>query len=76
LDEDRNELAHWRDADLILRIVAPELLDVLGGQTEAAQGVIDSWEKGNLAAAVNALDGWIAPARTAIAKAKGGRAGR
>ena len=26
LDEDRNELAHWRDADLLSRMAAPELL--------------------------------------------------
>jgi hypothetical protein len=29
LDKDHNELAHWRDADLVLRMVAPELLEAL-----------------------------------------------
>jgi hypothetical protein len=46
------------------------LLDVLVGQTDAAQTVIESWEKGDLAAAARALDGWVAPARAAIANAK------
>jgi len=31
LDEDRNELAHWRDADLLLRMAAPHLLAALKG---------------------------------------------
>jgi hypothetical protein len=71
LDEDCYELAHWRDADLLLRMAAPEMLTALEGQTEAAQAVIDHWAKGDLAAAVRSLDAWIAPAREAIAKAKG-----
>jgi hypothetical protein len=29
LDDDRNELAHWRDADLFLRMAGPELLEAL-----------------------------------------------
>lgn len=58
LDEDRNELAHWRDADLLLRIAAPELLNALEDQTNAA---------GDLAAAVRSLDASIATARAAIA---------
>jgi hypothetical protein len=29
LDQDCNELAHWRDADLLLRMVAPDLLEAL-----------------------------------------------
>ena len=71
LDADSNELAHWRDADLILRIVAPELLGILKEQTDAAQAVIDSWSNGDLAAAVNTLEGLIEPARIIIARATG-----
>ena len=68
LDEDRNELAHWRDADLLLRMAAPELLNALEDQTNAAQAVIDNWASGDLAAAVRSLDASIATARAAIAK--------
>jgi hypothetical protein len=73
LDADRNELAHWRDADLILRIVAPDLRDILKEQTDAAQAVIDNWSSGDLAAAVNALESLIEPARTVIGHRSRGR---
>ncbi len=56
-----------------MRLAAPELLSALEGQTDAAQAVIDNWEKGDFAAAVRTLDGWIATARGAIAEAKGGQ---
>ena len=59
-DSDDNELAVWRDEDLILRLAARDLL-------EAAQLVVARWERGDLAEAVRALD-------AAIAKAKGGSA--
>ena len=29
LDQDHNELAHWRDADLLLRMAGPDLLEAL-----------------------------------------------
>jgi hypothetical protein len=48
------------------------LLEALEAQTEAAQRVIDGWEAGDLAGAVRNLDGSLAAARDAIAKAKGG----
>lgn len=69
LDEDRNELAHWRDADLLLRMAAPELLSALEAQTSAAQAVTDHWDDGDLAAAVRGLAASIAAARAALAKA-------
>jgi hypothetical protein len=71
LDADRNELGHWRDDDLLLRMAGPELLDILKEQTDAAQAVIDNWSSGDLAAAVNALEGLIEPARGIIARAEG-----
>jgi hypothetical protein len=70
LDEDHNELAHWRDDDVLLRRAAPELLGALEAQTNAAQAVIDNWTAGNLAAAVRGLAGSIPAARAALAKAK------
>ena len=63
-------VAEWRHEDLLLRTAARELRDVLEEQTEAAQGVIDSWASGDLAAAVRTLDGLIETARAVIAKAK------
>jgi hypothetical protein len=45
-------VAEWRHEDLLLRTAARELRDVLEEQTDAAQGVIDSWASGDLAAAV------------------------
>lgn len=70
LDEDRNELAHWHDDDLLLRIAGPQLLSALQAQTNAAQAVIDNWTTSNLAAAVRGLARSIAAARAALAKAK------
>ena len=64
-------VAVWRDSDLRLRLAAGELLAALEVQTEAAQTVIDAWEKGDLAAAVNGLDHCLAEARAAILKARG-----
>jgi hypothetical protein len=63
-------VAEWRHEDLLLRRAARELRDVLEEQTEAAQGVIDSWSSGDLAAAVRTLDGLIETARAVIAKTK------
>jgi hypothetical protein len=65
-------LAFWRDKDLWLELAARDLLDALEAQTGAAQAVVDAWETGDLAGAVHTLEGCISPARTAIAKAKGG----
>jgi hypothetical protein len=70
-DRDGEQLAVWRDPDLCQRLAADDLLTALEAQTEAAQAVIDAWEQGNLAAAVNGLDHAIAAARAAILKAQG-----
>jgi hypothetical protein len=56
--EETAELALWCDADLRLRLAAPELLC-------AAQRVIARWEKSDLADAVRELS-------AAVHKAKGG----
>jgi hypothetical protein len=55
-----NELAVWLDDDLRLQLAARDLLT-------AAELVVASWERGDLAGAVRQLD-------AAIAKAKGGAA--
>lgn len=68
---DGEELLVWRDDDLNQRLAAAELLAALETQTEAAQAVIDAWEQGDLAAAVNGLDLTIAAARAAILEARG-----
>jgi len=62
----------WQSAELALRLAAPELLETLDGMADAAQAVLDCWERGNLAGAVCGLDGMVSAARVAIAKAKGG----
>jgi hypothetical protein len=62
--------AVWQSEDLALRLAAPDVLDALEAQTDAAQAVIDAWAKGDLAGAVRMLDGSIPAARGAIAKAK------
>src|SRR3984893_5797246 len=59
-DEDCNDLAEWQSDDLRLQLAARALLN-------AAEKVIASWERGDLAAAVRELD-------NAIANAKGGAA--
>jgi hypothetical protein len=59
-DADGTELAFWHDDDMRLNMAAQDLLD-------AAQLVIDRWERGDLAEAVRELS-------AAIAKAKGGAA--
>jgi hypothetical protein len=55
---------------LLIRTAARELRDVLEGQTDAAQGDIDSWASGDHAAAVRTLDGLIETARAVSAKTK------
>ena len=68
-DNERGTLATWESDDYRLRKAAPVLLAALQAQTEAAKAVIDNWEKGDLAAAVRALDASISTADAAIAKA-------
>jgi hypothetical protein len=62
-------VAVWRDGALTQ--AAYDLLDALEQQTKAEQAVIDAWETGDVAGAVNTLDGFIPAARAAIARAKG-----
>jgi hypothetical protein len=50
---------------------APGLLATLQNQTDAAQNVIDAWDQGDLAAAVQKLAASIPEARAVISKAAG-----
>jgi hypothetical protein len=61
-----------QEANACLIAAAPELLEALEQQTDAAQAVIDSWERGDLAGAVCGLDACIEASRAAIAEATGG----
>lgn len=71
-DNKRGTLATWESDDYRLRQAAPELLTALQAQTRAAKAVIANWEKGDLAAAVRALDASMPAASAAIAKAQSG----
>jgi hypothetical protein len=71
-DESEQDVARWQSDDLHVLLTAVDLLDALETQTDAAQNVIDTWQAGDLAGAVRALDVSIDGARAAIAKAKGG----
>jgi hypothetical protein len=51
-----------------------DLIEALEHQTEAAQAVVDSWERGDLAGAVNGLEHSLDGAVAALAKVKGGAA--
>jgi len=51
-----------------------DLIEALEHQTEAAQAVVDSWEQGDLAGAVNGLEHSLDGAVAALAKVKGGAA--
>ena len=50
--------------------MSKEAIEILEAMTDAAQAVVDNWSEGNLAAAVNNLDGCIVPARIALANEK------
>ncbi|MGD0108354.1 MAG: hypothetical protein ABSC06_30595 [Rhodopila sp.] len=67
---DRHTVAEWQSFDRLLRLAARDLHNALEAQTDAAQAVIDAWERGDLAGAVRALDASIPAARAALAKAK------
>ena len=71
-DDERGTVAEWESEDYRLRRAAGALRDALAAETEAAQAVIDHWERGDLAGAVRALAASIEPARAALAKATGG----
>jgi hypothetical protein len=76
LDEDRNELAHWRDADLLLRMGALELLAALESVIDYAENEAYALEKlkDSPIAEAEADKAFraIEQARAVIAKAKGG----
>jgi hypothetical protein len=63
LDQDRNELAHWRDADLLLRMAGPDLLQALEFCEMTLADLEASKRKGYIAQAKKL-------ARAAIARAK------
>jgi len=68
-DANGTGVAIWYDDEMRLRLAAGDLRDALEEQTEAAEAVIDRWEKGDLAGAVRGLDACIASSRAALAKA-------
>ena len=72
-DRERGTVAEWESEDYRLRLAAGALRDALAAETEAAQAVIDQWEKGDLAGAVRVLTATIGEARAALAKATGGQ---
>jgi hypothetical protein len=51
-----------------------DLIDAFEDQTERARAVNESWERGDLAAAVNGLENSLDESLAAIAKVKGGAA--
>ena len=67
-DSHRGTLARWESDDYPLRQAAREMLTALQAQADAAKTVIATWEQGDLAAAVRALDAWISMADATIAK--------
>ena len=71
-ETDSGKPADQQESDAYLLAAAPELLDALQTQTDAAQDVLDNWERGDLAAAVRALAATLAASRAAVRQAKGG----
>lgn len=59
------------EANAHLIAAAPKVLKELRAGIEAAQAVIDCWSRGDLAGAVNCLDGWIDDARELAGKFSG-----
>lgn len=57
------------NGDLIA--ASSDLKECLDGFADAAQTVIDNWGSGDLAGAVNNLEGWIDTARKISAQAEG-----
>jgi len=50
-------------------MASPEMINDLRAGIEAAQLVLDNWSQGDLASAVNGLEGWIESARVTLATA-------
>lgn len=69
-ETDSGKPANQQEADARLMARAPELLNALRTQSDAAQDVLDNWERGDLAGAVRALAATISTSRDAIAKAR------
>jgi hypothetical protein len=63
LDDDRNQLAHWRDADLLLRMAGTDLVEALGFCEMTLADLEASKRKGYIAEAKKL-------ARAALAKAR------
>ena len=72
-DSARGTVAEWESDELRLRLAAADLREALAHQTEAAQAVIDHWQRGDLAGAVRGLVATLDEARAALGKAKGDR---
>jgi len=77
LDRARHHYQEEREeensTDLLPKAVR-DLIDAFELQIERARAVIESWERGDLAAAVNGLENSLDESLTAIAKVKGGAA--
>jgi hypothetical protein len=74
-DEDGHEGDELRAQSLgnaLLVAAAPEIVEALHDQTEAARAVIDSWAQGDLAGAVRGLEACMRASRQALAKASFG----
>lgn len=62
--------ADWQAVIPVLKC-APAMRQDLEDGVGAAQRVIDNWERGDLAGAVNDLQGWLETAKETLAKAAG-----
>lgn len=71
---DTNETATRKEQEANARLIsaAPELIDALEAQTDAAQLVVECWSQGDLAGAVRSLDCCLVASRCALVKATGG----
>lgn len=61
--------ADWQAVIPVMKFAPGLLLNVEDG-IEAAQRVVNNWERGDLAGAVHALDGWLDDVRATLAKIK------
>jgi hypothetical protein len=69
-----NEHLPGDEQELHARLIAaaPELRDELQRGADVAQQIVDSWEHGDLAAAVRAMSQWLVDARSSLDKATKG----
>jgi exonuclease VII small subunit len=68
-----NVAVSYDEKDATLIAASPDLLADLEDGTVAAQAVIDSWESGDLADAVNDLQAWLEQAQQTLDKLYGGK---